>query len=180
MPDAEQERLLWKRDCAVIAVGLRTMRRPGELGQIKGRHVRDRNGLLEIFIRKSKTDQHAQGRWIPIDPSRNPLTSPDAILREMLEAWGQESDAPIFRSIAGKQLSAQAVSSIVRKRAAQVGLEGRYTGHSLRIGGAVLALQGGMTMAEIRAVGGWKSDAVLRYLRAIEVALGGASEKMGF
>ncbi|XP_033758729.1 uncharacterized protein LOC117341025 isoform X3 [Pecten maximus] len=41
-----------------------------------------------------------------------------------------------------------------------------YKGHSFRIGGASLAAERGMTDAQIRLLGRWKSDAFKKYIRA--------------
>ncbi len=79
----------------------------------------------------------------------------------------------------GSQLSGQAVSAIVKRVAKNAGLVGRYSGHSLRIGGATAALQGGMTMEQIRSIGDWESKAILFYLRSIAAANNKASTKMG-
>ena len=62
----------------------------------------------------------------------------------------------------------------------RTGIEGKFSGHSLEIGGAVVAMMGGMTMAQIRAFGGWESKAVQFYLQAIGAAAAGASRSMDF
>ena len=41
----------------------------------------------------------------------------------------------------------------------------RYKGHSFRIGAASFAAERGMSNAQIRALGGWKSTAFLKYIR---------------
>lgn len=60
--------------------------------------------------------------------------------------------------------------------AQMVGLTGRFTGHSIRIGGATAAVQAGMTMAQIRAIGDWESHAVLVCLRAVGAASAKATD----
>jgi len=44
------------------------------------------------------------------------------------------------------------------------GIEGFFSGHSLRIGGASAALAAGFTVDEVMTLGAWKSDAVRQYL----------------
>ncbi len=77
-------------------------------------------------------------------------------------------------------MNTASISSVVKRVAHYAGLKGRYTGHSLRIGGATAAMQGGMTMAQIRSIGDWVSHAILLYLRAVGAAASGASMKMDF
>ena len=62
----------------------------------------------------------------------------------------------LFPSVTGRSISGQAVNAIVKRVANHAGLVGRYSGHSMRIGGATAALQGGMSMEQIRAIGGWE------------------------
>ncbi len=85
----------------------------------------------------------------------------------------------LFPSASGKPISGQTVNAVVKRVATHAGLVGRYSGHSMRIGGATAALQGGMSMEQIRAIGGWESKAVLLYLRSIAAANNKASQKMG-
>jgi len=173
----------WIRDSAIVAIGLRTMRRPAELGYLQMKHLKKIDGWYHIKIPKSKTDQLRKGKTIPIEPGSNLLTCPVQIMDEYLREMGERPrNSPLFPSILNNNVpvSGQAVSAIVKRIIKNAGIQGRYTGHSLRIGGACAALAGGMTLEQIRAVGDWTSDAVLLYLRAIAVAEIGASSKMGF
>ena len=45
-------------------------------------------------------------------------------------------------------------------------LVGKYTGYSLRIGGACAVAASGGGLEVLRAIGGWSSDAVFTYMRA--------------
>ena len=65
------------------------------------------------------------------------------------------------------RLSGEAVSLVVRERAAATGLDPtRYSGHSLRAGLATSAAQAGVPTWRIRAQTGHASDAMLaRYVR---------------
>ncbi len=79
----------------------------------------------------------------------------------------------------GDQLASSAISSIVRKAANAVGIQGHFSSHSLRIGEATAALEGGLTKEQIKAIGGWTSESVDRYIRAREASQIGVSSKMG-
>jgi integrase len=67
----------------------------------------------------------------------------------------------------GARLSGEAVSLVVRERAAAAGLDPtRYSGHSLRAGLATSAAQAGVPTWRIRAQTRHASDAMLaRYIR---------------
>ncbi len=51
-------------------------------------------------------------------------------------------------------MSVASISAVVKRVAEHAGLDGNYSGHSLRIGGATAAVAGGMSMEQIRAIGG--------------------------
>lgn len=180
---ANIQHFTWVRDAAVLAVGLRCMRRPGEFKYFKRKHLFLQNGLLCLKIPKSKTDQTCQGKVVPIERGQDLLSCPVQVLLDYLELWNGESpESPLFAQIGQPEvpISSQAVSAIVKRAAAHAGLRGRFSGHSMRIGGATAALRAGLSLEHIRAVGDWTSDAVLRYLRASAVAEIGASKRMGF
>jgi hypothetical protein len=65
----------------------------------------------------------------------------------------------------GKESVYIRVSSVVKNRVREAERDVKVSGHRLRIGGAVPAVKGGWSRADSWAVGGWKSDAVLRLLR---------------
>ena len=58
---------LWIRDAALVAIGLRTMRRPGELCKLKFKDVKFGDKLCWVRISSSKTEQFANGTFIPIE-----------------------------------------------------------------------------------------------------------------
>ncbi|CAG8589200.1 17672_t:CDS:2, partial [Cetraspora pellucida] len=59
----------WVRDSALVAIGLRTMRHPGELCKIRCKDIKIRKKMCWIQISSSKTDQFANGKFIPIEYS---------------------------------------------------------------------------------------------------------------
>ena len=77
-------------------------------------------------------------------------------------------------------MSASAVSPIFRRIAQDAGVRGPFSGHSLRIGGASAALSGGLSVDQVKAVGGWKSDAVKQYLAPVLLQSDSVSQLMGF
>jgi hypothetical protein len=64
---------------------------------------------------------------------------------------------------------------------ANAGMPVQVSSHSLRIGGATAAMEGGLTKEQIMTVSGWRSEAMELYLRTHEVVVAqGASSRMGF
>lgn len=172
---------MYKRDIALVALGLRTMRRPGELGSLTLEDIKwDNDGTLWVRICKSKTDQFKNGRFIPVENTGSKYC-PVKLLKQYLEIRPKTTmEAPLFLSKQGKKVSVSAVGSIVKRFAEHAGLNGRFTAHSLRIGGATAAMTAGMNLTQIRAIGGWDSKAVMLYLRTVSTAKAGVSRKMGF
>ena len=60
-----------------------------------------------------------------------------------------------------------AVGAIVKSVASDTGAKDRFTAHSIRIGGATAAMEAGLSLTQIRAIGGWDSKAVMLYLRSV-------------
>lgn len=170
----------WHRDAALVAIGLRCMRRPGELAALRRKDAKMKGGKLWIFIRKSKTDQFGKGKLIPVDEGVSEDSCPIRLLTKWTDFAGLSPDDPLFPNAhTGKLGSTAMVSAIVKKMAEVARLEGKFSGHSLRIGGATAAMSGGMSLAMIRSIGGWESPAVLTYLRSIGAASARASWTMG-
>jgi len=181
---AEEEQVVALRDAAMVALGLRLMRRGAELAALRVDDVEDRGdeGLM-VTVRRSKTDQLATGLRLPVDATGGGscpvgLLRRWLVVRHMLADRGDNRGA-LFVSVRGGSLSTSAISSIVRRSATAAGLEGRFSAHSMRIGGATAALGAGASIDAIRAIGGWSSDAVMRYLRPASAAMGGLSDAMG-
>lgn len=174
----ESAHWLWIRNKAILTLGFRLMRRPGELGWLKKKHVRFEGNHMNVKIPKSKTDQEQKGRWIVVDRTFG-AACPVRCMEEWLELSAEDGREELFYGAHGGKLTAAAVGQLVKKVAELASLTGRFTGHSLRIGGATAALKGGLSIDQIRSVGDWKSDAVLLYLRSVAVAELGASKCMG-
>lgn len=170
----------WIRDAALVAIGLRTMRRPGELCKLRIKDIKFGKKLCWVRIASSKTDQFANGRFIPIEYT-NSHYCPARLLKKYLIIRPKTSDdKPLFISRQGNQLSVGAIGAIVKRMAKNANIHGRYTAHSIRIGGATAAMEAGLSLAQIRAIGGWDSKAVMLYLRSVGTTSLRVSDKMGF
>jgi len=173
--------LTWIRDAAMLVIGFRTMRRASELVQLRRKDLVWRDGMFVVRVARSKTDQAAEGREITVEASGDLVSCPVKVITEFLESDNWDPNDFLFRSTFKKQgkLSVSAVSNLVKQVATEAGLEGRFSSHSLRIGGATAGMMGGLTMEQIRSIGHWESDAILLYLRSIGASAAGASRSMG-
>jgi integrase len=159
------------RDRALLLIGFAGALRRSELVALDAADIeRVRRGIV-LYLRYSKTDQDGEGHKIAIPYGRTQWCPVDA-----LEAWLQTSgisDGPIFRPVDrhgrvhNARLSGEAVSIVVRERAAAAGLDQTsYSGHSLRAGLATSAAQAGVPTWRIKAQTRHASDAMLaRYIR---------------
>lgn len=126
---------------------------------------------LAVFVRRSKTDQEGVGAVRYAGP-------PTALLaRRWLEA-GTDS-GPLFRHVNKADIvqedgvSARRMRDIIKRRAADAGIEGRVSGHSFRIGTAQSLRRAGADTTELMEAGRWKrSETMARYVRMQDAAFG--------
>ncbi len=160
------------RDRALLLVGFNGAFRRSELVSLG---VEDCQFLPEgmvLHLRRSKTDQEADGREVPIPFGSRPETCAVNALRSWMQSAQLESGA-LFRGIdrhghlADRGLTPTAVALIVKKRATAAGLNASaYSGHSLRAGFATSAALGGAPEWAIMKQTGHRSRAMLdRYVR---------------
>ena len=159
------------RDAAILMLGFHGALRRSELVALNIEDVEKVGQGIVITIRRSKTDVMGQGRKIGIPHSRTrwcPIT--------VLERWlalAHIQAGPLFKRvnrhgrILDQRLNGEAISLIVKKRVAAVGLNSiSYSGHSLRSGYVTSAAQAGLSNWTIRRVTGHRSDHMLgRYIR---------------
>jgi hypothetical protein len=79
----------------------------------------------------------------------------------------------------GTRMSLGAITAVCQQMVEAVGGDEKVSSHLLCIGGATVAIEGGLTKEQVMTVGGWCSEAVNLYLRAREVAGVDASWHMG-
>ena len=137
-----------KRDRALLLVGFAMAARRSELVELELADLEERDGGLLVTIRRSKTDQEGAGHEVAVLAGSERGTCPLAALRAWLDAAGIESGR-VFRSVdrhgrVGGAISGRAVASIVKGYAAKAGLEGDFSGHSLRSGFVTAAAERGV------------------------------------
>ena len=101
------------------------------------------------------------------------------VIKRYCEAAGI-TDGALFRwirrgdNIAGTRLTIDGVRKIIQRRAREAGVEGKISGHSLRIGSAVSLAQAGASVVNMQVAGRWKSPQMpAHYARAESAARGG-------
>lgn len=151
------------RDAAIIAVGSDASLRIGEIADIEVEHVKfDAN---HVYIPRSKTDQEGEGaKGYLGDPTLN-----------LVRAWmdkGKITDGYLFRKINknthrpsrdGKGISDYQLRRIIKTRCKAAGVEGRVSGHSLRVGSMQSMAASGMTDIQMRLAGRWKKGSDMPY-----------------
>ena len=162
------------RDAAIVAVMSDALLRVGEVAALQVEDIEAaEDGSGRLTIRQSKTDQEGQGAVQFIGASTL------LRVRAWMEAAGIEG-GPLFRRVrrgdvvGTKKLSVVALRSIIQRRAGAADLEGRFSGHSLRVGGAQSLASAGASVVEMQTAGRWQSPSMPgRYARG-ELAARGA------
>jgi site-specific recombinase XerD len=159
------------RDAALLQLAYDTLCRRSELVTLRMDDVvatPQGDGMhYSILLRKSKVDQEARGRHLPLR----------AQTMLAIEQWikaAKLSEGPILRGIDRSEnisdtLGSGQINRIYKRLARQAGLDSdliaRISGHSFRVGAAQDLLASGASMPAIMQRGGWsKADTVMRYL----------------
>jgi integrase len=175
------------RDRALLLLGYNMMARRSEVVGLDHMDVREAEEGLVAFIRRSKTDQAAEGVEVNVPYGQHPET---CAVRTMAAWWGvlAERDltsGALFRPIdrhgriggepgsagrTSKRLTGKSASDIVHRRGVLAGLRDEYTFHSVRSGAATSAYAAGVPVSVIADHGRWSatSPVVLGYIRAVD------------
>ena len=106
-------------------------------------------------------------------------------IRAWLEASGLES-GPLFRPIAQGDrvgpaaLTPRSVRRIIKARAEAAGVEGRVSGHSLRVGSAQSLAAAGASLVEMQQAGRWESPTMPGHYARAELASRGAVARLRY
>ena len=145
------------RDAAIVAVASDALLRVSEVSSLD---VEDVN-LAEqtLLIRRSKTDQEGKGVL-------QFLGKPTV---ERIRAWLLKTglaEGPLFRavhrsgSLRRGRLAERSIRRIIIVRAKAAGVDGRVSGHSLRVGSAQSLAMAGASLVEMQVAGRWRSPAM--------------------
>jgi len=169
------------RNAALAVLGFRAMLRPGELAKLRMKDVKLLQNAILVRLGVTKADQTAQRKPVRIEATLSvtcPVMLVSAFFRIRLSQYARDKDH-FFVSSDGKEMSVPAISNVVSKMAEEAGIQGKFSGHSLRIGGASAALAAGFSIDQVKALGAWKSDAVNQYLQPVLVEQDAVSRSLG-
>ena len=171
------------RDAALLAVASDGLLRVSEVAALDVGDVQaEADGSGRLFVGESKTDQEGQGAVLYLG----------ALTVTRVNAWlaaAGHQDGPLFRRVRrggrvegdpGRRLSVNAIRQIIRSRAAAVGIEGRVSGHSLRVGGAQSLAAGGTSLVEMQTAGRWQSPAMPGHYARGQLAARGAVARVRY
>ena len=165
------------RDAAIVAVASDALLRVSE---VEALDVADVDlGEQTVLVRRSKTDQEGAGVLQFLgDPTL-------ARVRVWLEGSGLAEGA-LFRAVhrsgrvqAGR-LTERGIRRIIAHRAREAGLEGRISGHSLRVGSAQSLAMSGASLVEMQIDGRWRSPAMPGLYAQGQLAKQGATARLRY
>ena len=164
-----------QRDRAMLLLGFAGAFRRSELVSIRVSDVHFVGEGARVWLARSKTDQQGVGMWKAIPRSTDPDVCPVRAVAAWLDLAFLEGSDPLFpaldwngRTIAKpfRALDPQGVELVIKVRTAQAGLEGDYSGHSLRAGFVTEAARQDRRLDAIMRQTGHKSvEQVMTYIR---------------
>lgn len=163
------------RDRAMLLLGFATAMRRSELVALDAEDIEPTSAGLMVLLRRSKTDQEAQGRQIAVPYGRT-RHCPVRALSEWL-AFASIEHGPIFvgidkhGNILRHRVTGEAVNHVVKSRLTAAGYDpAPFSAHSLRAGLVTAAAMAGASSHKIREVTGHRSEASLaRYIRQVDL-----------
>ena len=154
---ARRDNLAGLRDAAILAVASDALLRVSEVSALDVEDLAvEPDGSGRLTVRRSKADQEGVGTVQYLGPS--------TMVR--VQAWLNRagvSSGPLFRRVRrgghadASRLQARSVRRIVAERARDAGINGRVSGHSLRVGAAQSLAAAGASLVEMQTAGRWTS-----------------------
>ena len=167
------------RDAALIRVGSDALLRVSELAALDVVDVAPvADGSGTVTVRRSKTDQVGRGHV-------RYLGTPTMQALRRYQIACAITDGALFRAInkvgtVGGRLSTQSLRTILRRRAEAAGVEGRVSGHSLRVGAAQSLAAAGAGLVELQQAGDWRSPTMPALYARAQFAARGAVAKLRY
>ena len=158
------------RDKALLSLAYDTLCRRSEIVSLDVKDVINTNGQIQIYLRKSKTDQDGIGKLISINDQA----------QEYLLNWIKSSkitSGSLFRGVKNNNkitssLNEAQINKIFKKLALRANVKKenilKISGHSTRVGAAQDLLRSKESIAEIMQKGRWsKIDTLMRYVENV-------------
>ena len=121
-------------------------------------------GCMAVHIRRSKTDPFGVGTTVYLGSTGDVVCPVKAMMVYL--ALRPSTPGPLFIFRNGKPLSQEQLIIHLRQALSEAGVNASgYSGHSFRIGAATEAANAGLSDSMIKALGHWKSDAFMAYIR---------------
>lgn len=150
-----------ERDTLLVCLSYAALLRASEAADLLWNDLQQNGRLLEVKIRHAKNDQLGQGRSTFVECAEG--SDLDCLLKRLKarNSVGKNRSEHVFMNInTGQKLSATAISTIVKRKLAEVGVDAAH--HALRRGRANELQKKGFTTEEIQARGRWRSASGLR------------------
>ena len=175
------DRVRGRRDRAMLLLGWAGALRRRELCALDQDDIAlDEKGLI-LRVRRSKTDQMGVGVSIGLPRHEDARYDPVRAYCAWRECTGFDG-GPVFRGInrhggiSRRRINDREVARLVKRVAAAAGLQGDYSGHSLRAGFATAAALAGASERSIMAQTRHRSVEVMRgYIRPASIWLENAA-----
>jgi integrase len=159
------------RDRAILLLGFGGALRRSELAALRVEDLRFSSKGLLVRIVRSKTDQFGESQEVAVPFLKSASLCPVKAVRAYLEASGLTS-GPLFRSLSFKRtitdhaIAGVDVANLIKRLARRAGVEGDFSGHSLRAGFATAAASARISLDSIARTTRHKSLSVLMsYIR---------------
>lgn len=149
--------LTWHRDHPTIFIRRRDV------------HFYDSGKRARITVRLAKTSKPGELQFLHLSAQPNRL-DPINILHELLQRIAGAPDDPLFPgSTPGKPMHRSLVSNFLKANGPAD--THRWSGHSLRIGGASFQRHAGRNIKSLKRLGRWRSNAYKVYIRKYSATL---------
>ena len=168
------------RDAAILAIASDALLRVSEVSALDVEDLAiEQDGSGRLTIRHSKTDQEGAGavQYVGASTVRR--------VRAWLDAAGHSS-GPLFCRVrrggitVATRLNVRSIRRIVAERAAAAGIEGRISGHSLRVGAAQSLAAAGASLVDMQNAGRWTSPAMPGHYARGQLAGRGAVARLRY
>ena len=168
----------------MVGVGMRLMLRPGEFERLRMRNVRVVKGGVFIQLEARKNDKVVRrDPWHFVECVGGGLCVACGVKRiwEDAKEEGVGGEGALWRDGFGVGIEGGEVAGVLNWVLGRVGRvkeaeEEWMMGKSCRVGGAIAAALGGVDELAIRLIGGWSSQALLKYIGGIIAARSGVGQ----
>lgn len=168
------------RDAALLSVASDALLRVSELATLRVSDLTtETDGSGRLRLGKSKTDQTGEGVILYLGKR-----TCDRV-RIWLQVGGIDGGYLFRRVRRGgcvqrEGLTCRSVRTIIKRRCVDAGLEGRVSGHSLRVGSAQSLVQAGAGLVELQLAGRWKSPCMPAHYAQGALAAQGAVARLRY